>query len=891
MENTSTFNSKPQQYISYESDKLDTKKLSYFNMFADYFFYTFGVPVLPKIKGTKRPNGEWGLYTKHGVSVEQHEKWKKEGAYENGFMLIPGNVYRGQYKGKYFVALDCDSSISFEYIKKLLKEKYSQVNDYFIIEQHRDNLQKAHFYLFSEIPFPKKIKDKVIELEIACEGNDKLMCSSPGPHPGGFAYEFEDMDNKARNNWLPKNLDKQQSEDLLRSIQHYCKENGVSYSISLLPLNNNILENLNGRENVAEVKHLLPNKVYQFIKTLDFESFSYEDPENKIMQGFRHPSLLTIANILISTHLYTKNRTKDENSLKKIFDEINDKLCLPPSPLYERNKIWEDTLEYQKSKHEDSIETQLEILPKSKNSKNEKNQEESELLYQISKYTKDKKIHESIIINKVPVFIAFNELTQDIDFTFRINNTKKEIFTPIEKTKIGYIAYEFENKEELNRLFNKAKNMNIFDIFNGLYEILENYTNNDFHRLLVTLLIVFSYFQDKFASTPYLYIFGDNDTGKTNLGSMISALAYRCCLDINPSTASIYRTLGKFEEGQGTFVFDEIDDKIRSEGALRDILKSGYKKGAKVSRCDTNNNNDVDKFNTFGFKVLISETLPEEKYSKGILDRAFVVQTTPQEISSKSLYDMYEVMYTEGINKKLEELKNDILSFRKVLLLFKAIHFQDNLSEVKIYGDNMVNAKNGVNNSNHDQYPPQGDIETLIEENQLRNRHRELIKPLFQIFTSDIELLNEISYRNIIDKIKQLSNNLISNKFSYKNQNLLENDLLKVIKPIVKSSRSDSSIIDIPFNMLWVEISNSMEGIPNKNNFNSADHGEITQLQVTKILTNRFNFEKKKKSDGSHYLCSEREFENLLNKYEVKGENYLHVAKVLIENETHKKIV
>jgi hypothetical protein len=36
----------------------------------------------------------------------------------------------------------------------------------FIVEQHKDNLEKAHIYFYSPIPFPKKSSDSILGLEV-----------------------------------------------------------------------------------------------------------------------------------------------------------------------------------------------------------------------------------------------------------------------------------------------------------------------------------------------------------------------------------------------------------------------------------------------------------------------------------------------------------------------------------------------------------------------------------------------------------------------------------------------------------------------------------------------------------------------------------------------------
>jgi hypothetical protein len=86
--------------------------------------------------------------------------------------------------------------------------------------------------------------------------------------------------------------------------------------------------------------------------------------------------------------------------------------------------------------------------------------------------------------------------------------------------------------------------------------------------------VIFSHFQDKFATTHYTGIVGDNDSGKTSFGVTFVAIRYRPVYMTDPSAANIFRCFGSIEPGQCTIIIDEAD-KIDKSPEIMAILKTG----------------------------------------------------------------------------------------------------------------------------------------------------------------------------------------------------------------------------------------------------------------------------------------------------------------------------
>jgi ABC-type oligopeptide transport system ATPase subunit len=95
--------------------------------------------------------------------------------------------------------------------------------------------------------------------------------------------------------------------------------------------------------------------------------------------------------------------------------------------------------------------------------------------------------------------------------------------------------------------------------------------------------IVWSYFQDKFSTTHYVGVVGDNGSGKTTIGDTFAAIGYRVVTMTDPTAANIFRVLGKIEYGQCTIVMDEAE-KIDKSQDIMSVLKTGSQFNGRVAK-------------------------------------------------------------------------------------------------------------------------------------------------------------------------------------------------------------------------------------------------------------------------------------------------------------------
>ena len=177
--------------------------------------------------------------------------------------------------------------------------------------------------------------------------------------------------------------------------------------------------------------------------------------------------------------------------------------------------------------------------------------------------------------------------------------------------------------------------------------------------------------------THYLLFVGDNNTGKSNALRIFNQLGYRPLFDTSITPANIYNFLGQSEEGQGIILEDEIDSIEEQEDKMR-IYKAGYVSGAKVTRIyDTPNgakSKRQQRYNTYCFKAFSSERQPSYK-GRGFAERIFTIKCSP----GNPLYDISEVINDAG-DQKHRKLFREMDDLRKLLLVYRIIHYDDPLS-------------------------------------------------------------------------------------------------------------------------------------------------------------------------------------------------------------------
>jgi P4 family phage/plasmid primase-like protien len=300
------------------------------NAGADYWHNKIGANVIPANTKEKNTFENWTQWQDKPIPSELHEERKRNGNYDNGIAVMTGRLYKGQYKDKYLIGIDCDNRKAIEEIctRDGKTITLSELSDWTIVEQHKDNPNKAHIYILSTKAFKNKGKDsnnnsnpesltQIPSIEIKCE--KRIMFVSPSMHENGkYPYEMLGTRELAL------------CDEFELHIDNIFKKYGIEYLQTEENYNNNRSSSL-------------PYQLRQIINLLHIpQGFQYRIPE-----GQRHDTMLSFANSLLIKH--NNNNNRDE--LKNLFNEVNNKICSPlPLPESEIKDIWRDALRFSQEK-------------------------------------------------------------------------------------------------------------------------------------------------------------------------------------------------------------------------------------------------------------------------------------------------------------------------------------------------------------------------------------------------------------------------------------------------------------------------------------------------------------------------------------------------------------
>ncbi len=340
---------------------------------------------------------------------------------------------------------------------------------------------------------------------------------------------------------------------------------------------------------------------------------------------------------------------------------------------------------------ENTIYQNLDLFKES-NENNEVNERDQKIAY-LRKYEHNDKLFESIIINGFPKFVCYDEeKCQTID---KIGGSNYVFYPTDNINTVNPIPYIFDSEQELADFLQLSKEETFDSLFNKVLKEYEKYVSVDEHSL-VTLAAntVGSYFQDKFGTTNYNILIGENGSGKNSALLVYRILGYRVFYVTAANSANYYTFLGDIQEGQGTIAEDESDN-IGYDVDKQRILKTGYASGGNVPKVEFNKNGvrNQSSYLTFSHKWLSMEELPHEKGIRGIIDRAFIHKFLIGEVQ----YNIKDIL-----KDKNSDLYKQLIHLRKLLIAFKMTQFNNDFSLIHL---------------------------------NIRNRNKELTQPILTLFS------------------------------------------------------------------------------------------------------------------------------------------------------------
>ncbi|NAL78052.1 hypothetical protein [Nitrososphaera sp. AFS] len=441
--------------------------------------------------------------------------------------------------------------------------------------------------------------------------------------------------------------------------------------------------------------------------------------------------------------------------------------------------------------------------------------------YYIQKYRGKDFLAEAVIVAGTPFFATNNDGTIKLEESVQEYN---ETFLPLTNRMYLNRPYVFKSKQEFDDLLEKAKTETLDGLYKSVKSEWQKYNAADDNEIsLCTADTIYTYKQDSIGMTHYLFFVGMPESGKSNRLLVFNLLAYRNMFSADMTPSNIFRFLGPLQEGQGTICEDEADDLDESPQKMK-IYKSGYTTGIRVTRNDdeTSTGRRQDGYCTFGFKAFAAEKLPDSIKAKGFRERT--VEIKCQAGSPK--YDILEVA-NAAQEEEFEDQLNEINRLRNILLLFRLLHNNDKIPNIKL---------------------------------NIANREKQLFKPILRIFQdtkTSRELLPVVSH-------------FVRERRS-KNIDTFHSFLYRVIKQLTSKGHYQLATATI-----WQTIKNSLPGsdIPKRPlSYESSEYGTISQKQITEILMTDFSADRPKHRGKSKELVfKEEKLRSLDKKFNVNLE-------------------
>jgi hypothetical protein len=785
------------------------------NEWADFWRYQIGVNVIPANTREKRTWIPWSKYQDDPIPEEQHEQWKEGNSFKDGMAIIPGKVWHNMAKKRLyliFVDLDNQKAIDEFCIRDGVTTPLMELPKRMIIEQHKDDLTRAHVYCYSTYPFVKKSSDLVKSsdspaFEVKGSGEHGIAYCCPSPHKNGSKYEIIDT-------LEPETLDVLEGD-----IDSICKKYGIPY-----------LSNGHGNNSQIPLEEL-------------------HKPDTIIYEGHnRHLQLLRKMESLIQ-----RNRFEDHQDIKPLARKWNEKHCKPPLTESDFERQWKAGVKFIESKsqvnsklkqradggngHGELVSNQsgsdddsIKITSDKKSGKKKKQKledddvknEKTKREFTSFKYSNRGKgdLHEAIILSGIPVFVKY--VGDEIELVESIEENSR-VIKPPEAEEYQYEPYEFTNTEELEQFVNKAKSTTLDSFFATAKHLVKKYNDQD--SQIITLLaadVVWSYFQDLFPTTHYLDVVGDNDTGKSSIGYTFEYLGYRPVKGTAISAANYYRTLGMIEPGQCTIIEDE-GDRIDEDIEKMAILKTGYELMAKVPKINMNTFDQKPKwYYTYCLKIIIAERSLDHYKAKGLMDRTFILHCKPGRIKGYSIKQIISNYAGGGSNARRKSFYQEFADFRKTILCCRLVHYNE----------------------------PIIDIET-----GLKNRDDELCRPLLQLFHGT-KAISEI-----VD---------ILGKFVNERKERKSNSVEAALYPILVGLISEYGY-ELSVGLIWSSIMLKLEGTfreDKPNQYETHDYGMMYKNTITKMMVDKFGSGRKKRKDGNVIIFNKEKLSRFVNAYD-----------------------
>jgi hypothetical protein len=480
----------------------------------------------------------------------------------------------------------------------------------------------------------------------------------------------------------------------------------------------------------------------------------------------------------------------------------------------------------------------------------EQNKPKEITIYKYSQLGKGQ-LHEAILVKGLPYFVKYDNISQTHELVENIPEIYR-VLRPPKSEEYPYIPYSFKSLEELEFYIQKAKQITKDELFETSKKIFTMFIDQDKHTIvLLSADAIWTYFQDLFSITHYFEAVGGNDVGKTSVGYTFQYTGYRVIRGTSISGANYIRILKNVEPGQCVIVEDE-GDRISEDIDKVNILKSGYEYDSRVPKTNMNTSDQLpDWYLPYCYKMILAEKSLREYKVPGLVDRTFTNKCRPGNVK----YSIKEVVSPNPKKSpRLQRLYDQLLSFRKLMLCYRLVHYHDQLTEI---------------------------------ETGLKNRDNELCKGLLQ-FLYGTEALQEV---------KETLEVFVKRRRSRKKASL-EAALYPIIKKYVFKEvgldsgqntfgdvKAKKKLIKVAFTHIWEYIINGgidghYDEKKSRYGYETKEYGTLYLNSLPKTIRDKFTAEIKTQNYGSSLLFDIDELERFEDQY---GDIQLNEDNVIIE--------
>src|SRR5215207_11170487 len=392
------------------------------------------------------------------------------------------------------------------------------------------------------------------------------------------------------------------------------------------------------------------------------------------------------------------------------------------------------------------------------------------------------------------------------------------------------ISYTFKDIDEIKYFIAQAKKETIHSLFSKSKSIWKHFVIAKDSDTIILLAIdqVYSYFQDLFATTHYLMITGSPGSGKGAILNTMKALGYRVVLASDMSGANLLDTMGFTESCQVTIAEDELDD-IDKDEIKKKMYKVGYDKVGMVHRTLDGNTSSRNNrwYYAFCFKVFAAENPLESKNLAGLNDRMFRIESIKSrpKFLIKTVLD--QMQKSEDKRKsKYKDIISKIVYLRKLLLVYRLLHYDDIIEEVPL---NIDGRASELTSPHIYLFASEDLADPSSEDDNNKPALNEVLKTLSRFLQKKGEITKK-TIDGIVDEA-------------------LEKELFPVTQAneVIDVNGKNVTTYTISNEDICDKVRDMVDGVPSTNPseyaFYSTVYGKITHKRILKICKDRFSAE------------------------------------------------